>query len=313
MKDQIDMVTTAEAEVLVALLRKVGREIVLPRFRNLDPAEIDAKTEPTDLVTIADQEAEVALAAGARAIFPGCEVVGEEAVSDDPALLDRIAGAETCVIIDPVGGTFNFTRGLAVFGIILAVTRHGETVPGLLYDPVTDDWVIAPRGAGAEYVSGNGARRRLSVRGPVALSEAEGTVPLDLYRPERWAEILRAFDGTRSARSPRCSCHEYRMLAMGLADFSANASLKPWDHAAGALVLEDAGGSAVVEGGRRYAPTLRKGRIVAAGFGRTPPGIRSKMAESNSASNPRIRRFSVEAGRFMSSAALRIEPDRATS
>ncbi|MCA0848801.1 hypothetical protein LCL92_16095 [Salipiger thiooxidans] len=149
MKDQIDMVTTAEAEALVALLRKVGREIVLPRFCNLDPAEIDAKTEPTDLVTIADQEAEVALAAGARAIFPGCEVVGEEAVSDDPALLDRIAGAATCVIIDPVDGTFNFTRGLAVFGIILAVTRHGETVLGLRYDPVADDWVIAHRGGAA--------------------------------------------------------------------------------------------------------------------------------------------------------------------
>lgn len=121
-------------------------------------------------------------------------------------------------------------------------------------------------------MSGSGARRKLSVRGPVALSEAEGTVPLDLYGPERWAEILSAFDGTRSARSPRCSCHEYRMLAMGLADFSANASLKPWDPAAGALVLEDAGGIALVEGGRRYAPTLREGRVGAGGSEALAPG-----------------------------------------
>lgn len=146
----------AQTDALVALVRQTGREIVMPRFRNLDPGDIAAKSDACDLVTIADREAETALSAGARAILPGCAVVGEEAVAEDTALLDQIASAETCVILDPVDGTFNFARGLAVFGIILAVTHRGRTVFGLLYDPVLDDWVMAHRGGGAHYVTARG-------------------------------------------------------------------------------------------------------------------------------------------------------------
>ncbi|MCA0941809.1 inositol monophosphatase [Salipiger pacificus] len=263
MKDQIETLSETEAEALIALVRRVGREVILPRFRNLAAADVDAKADATDLVTIADREAEAALAAGARAILPGCAVVGEEAVAEDPSLLDSIEDAETCVIIDPVDGTFNFARGLAVFGVILAVTRRGQTVFGLLYDPVMDDWVMAHRGGGAEHVIPSGTRRRLTARRGMSLSEAEGTLPLDLYGGARRAEILAAFEGVRSARSLRCSCHEYRMLAMGQADFAINGSLNPWDHAAGVLVLEEAGGCVLIDGTSDYRPTLRSGRITA--------------------------------------------------
>ena len=263
MKDQIETLSEAEAQALVALVRRVGREVILPRFRNLGAADVDAKADATDLVTIADREAEAALAAGARAILPGCAVVGEEAVAEDPSLLDSIADAETCVIIDPVDGTFAFARGLAVFGVILAVTRQGQTVFGLLYDPVLDDWVMAHRGGGAEHVTASGARRRLTARRGASLSEAEGTLPLDLYGGARRAQILAAFGGVRSARSLRCSCHEYRMLAMGQADFAVNGSLNPWDHAAGVLVLEEAGGCVLIDGEPGYLPTLSSGRITA--------------------------------------------------
>ena len=140
-----DQLSDVEAEAFVALVRRVGRDIVMPRFRNLDAAEIEAKADASDLVTVADREAELALAEGARAILPGCAVVGEEAVSENPDLLDAIGTAEACVVIDPVDDTFNFARGIAVFGIILAVLRHGQTVMGLLYDPVMDDWAIARR------------------------------------------------------------------------------------------------------------------------------------------------------------------------
>nr|WP_256368186.1 inositol monophosphatase [Mangrovicoccus sp. HB161399] len=248
---------------MTALVRQVGREVILPRFRNLAAAEIASKADPTDLVTIADREAEAALAAGARAILPGCEVVGEEAVSENPALLGAIAGAETCVIIDPVDGTFNFARGLAMFGVILAVARGGETVFGLLYDPAMDDWVLAHRGGGAHHVTASGARRRLCARGGATLATAEGSLPLDLADGPGRTRLMRAFEPVRSARALRCSCHEYRMLASGQADFSVNSSMNAWDHAAGVLALEEAGGCVLADGGR-YAPALRGGRVIAA-------------------------------------------------
>ncbi|WP_425053346.1 inositol monophosphatase family protein [Psychromarinibacter sp. S121] len=261
--DELQSEVTAEA--FVSLVRRVGREIVMPRFRNLDASEIDTKADASDLVTIADREAEVALAEGARSILPGCAVVGEEAVADDPDLLSNVATAETCVVIDPVDGTFNFARGVAVFGIILAVVHKGQTVFGLLYDPVMDDWAIARRGQGAEFVDAQGRRRRLATRPCAGLAEAEGTVPLDLATGPRRIETLRAVADVRAARSLRCSCHEYRMLAMGQADFSVNASVKVWDHAAGVLLLQEAGGHVELEDGSPYAPTRRGGWIFAAG------------------------------------------------
>ena len=260
-----DQLSDVEAEAFVALVRRVGRDIVMLRFRNLDAAEIEAKADASDLVTVADREAELALAEGARAILPGCAVVGEEAVSENPDLLDAIGTAETCVVIDPVDGTFNFARGIAVFGIILAVLRHGQTVMGLLYDPVMDDWAIARRGQGAELVDAHGRRRKLASRACTALAEAEGTVPLDLARGTRRVEALQAVADARAARSLRCSCHEYRMLATGQADFSVNAAVKVWDHAAGVLLLQEAGGHVTLADGSPYAPTCREGWIIATG------------------------------------------------
>ncbi|WP_138469220.1 inositol monophosphatase [Poseidonocella sp. HB161398] len=253
-----------EAEALTALVRDTARRLILPRFRNLDATEIAAKSDPLDLVTVADREAEAAIAQGARRILPGAAIIGEEAVAADPRLLDALGQGGTAVLIDPVDGTLNFARGLSVFGVILAVVREGQTVFGLLHDPVMDDWVVAHRGGGAWHVSARGARRRLKVSDCRALGEAEGILPFETGHGTRRAQAMAAFAGARSLRSLRCSCHEYRMLAAGQADFSVSALLNPWDHAAGMLAVEEAGGWGQVEGGRRYVPTLRDGRAVAA-------------------------------------------------
>jgi fructose-1,6-bisphosphatase/inositol monophosphatase family enzyme len=62
----------------------------------------------------------------------------------------------------------------------------------------------------------------------------------------------------------RCSCQEYRLLASGQADFLLSASLNPWDHAAGLLIVDEAGGWAKVDGHNDHAPTLHHGRMIAA-------------------------------------------------
>ncbi|MCA0918737.1 inositol monophosphatase family protein [Pseudooceanicola nanhaiensis] len=249
------------AEALVALVRDVAAEAILPRFRNLQASEIEAKTSPTDLVTVADREAEVLLTEGVRRILPGCAVVGEEAVEDDPSLVAQIAGAETCVILDPVDGTSNFARGLAVFGMILAVTHRGETVFGLLYDPVCDDWIMAHRGGGAWFVAGD-TRKRLTTRAPRPLAQIEGLVPLSQAAPADRAASIAPFGVIRQVQSLRCSCHEYRLLAAGQTDFVTAVTIKPWDHAAGQLILAEAGGTSLFEDGTPYTPTRHTGRLI---------------------------------------------------
>ena len=133
---------------LIEAVRDAARTEILPRFRNLSADQIDTKSGPDDLVTVADRAAEARLTAAAQKLLPGALVVGEEGVAEDPAILDRFAEAELAVVIDPVDGTWNFANGLANFGVILAVVEGGRTIFGLLYDPVMDDWITATPGAG---------------------------------------------------------------------------------------------------------------------------------------------------------------------
>ena len=249
---------------LIEVVRDVGRREIMPHFRNLAPSSVGTKADAKDLVTDADRAAEKAIAAEVAKILPNAVVVGEEGVSEQPNKLDAIATADTCVIIDPIDGTGNFVAGLAVFGTILAVVVNGETVFGVLYDPVLDDWICAARGEGANYANQTMASTQLVVRQSRPLGSAKGFVALDNYPATERADMMRRYDPVFQIQDIRCSCHEYRLLASGQADFLRSYSLNPWDHAAGLLVLQEAGGWARVDGVKTYTPTLRVGVVIAA-------------------------------------------------
>lgn len=125
--------------LLVTALRAAARQVVLPRFRHLEAGEVGVKTDPTDLVTIADTEAEALITDLLAQTWPEARVLGEEAVSHHPALRDAMAGPGWTVIIDPIDGTWNFAKGLATFGMIAAVAKDGLLRQGVLYDPLLDD------------------------------------------------------------------------------------------------------------------------------------------------------------------------------
>ncbi len=256
--------TEAEARGLIDLVRQVAKAEILPRFRQLDAVDVRSKSHADDLVTVADLAAETALTAGATRVLPDAAVVGEEAVSADPLVLDRIAGPGRTVVLDPIDGTWNFAHGLAVFGVILAVVEAGETVFGLLYDPVFDDWVAAQRGAGAWFETGAGARRALRFEAAPPVTEAGGYVPLALYPAARRAEVAREMAAIHRAGTLRCSCHEYRQLLTGGAEFCLAAMLNVWDHAAGVLAVQEAGGQAALADGTPYRPELRAGHLITA-------------------------------------------------
>ena len=246
-------------EALVALVRRVAKAEILPRFRRLAPGTVQAKSGPDDLVTEADTSAEAAIREGVRAILPDALFLGEEAIAANPALLDGLADAPVAVIVDPVDGTWNFAKGLATFGVILAVAERGETVFGLLYDPVMDDWVRASAGRGAWFGRPDGEATRLSVSGAAAIPDAVGFVPLFLFPMEARQKLAGAIPGFRRIWSVRCSCHEYRLMAQGHADFCLSGSLNPWDHAAGALAVAEAGGAVGLLDGGDYAAKLTEG------------------------------------------------------
>lgn len=252
-------------EDLIDVVRRAAEREIMPRFRNLSDGEVKTKSGPADLVTVADRAAEEAIRRSVANILPEAVIVGEEAVAEDMQLLDAIGTSDTCVIVDPIDGTGNYVAGLAVFGTILAVAHRGQTVFGLLYDPILDDWMFALRGEGAWFRRCDGTVTQLGSQGaPPALDQAKGYVTLEDYEASQREIVRKGFDPVLGIRDIRCSCHEYRGLVSGRVDFLRSYALHPWDHAAGVLLVEEAGGWAAVDGERPYAPSSRHGRLIAA-------------------------------------------------
>lgn len=249
----------------IDIVRAAAAAEILPRFRRLSEGAIRAKSTSDDLVTDADLAAEEAIANALSRDFPEALILGEEAVEADPQSLERLPGADLAFVIDPIDGTWNFASGLATFGVILAVMVRGRTVMGLLYDPLMDDWVVARDGAGAWFErAGDEAPQRLKLAGGGPPSEAKGLVsPFNFAHGVR-ARLAAQLTGFGRVDSLRCSCHDYRMLALGKVQFCLSGSVKVWDHAAGALVVAEAGGAVGMLGGRPYDPALREGRLLTA-------------------------------------------------
>lgn len=240
------------------LIRTVARDVVLHHYQQLSAAQISEKT-PGDLVTFADKESERRLSAGLAAILPEASIVGEEAVEADAALIERVNDS-IAWIIDPIDGTHNYAHGRPPFGILIALVEAGETVAGWLYDPLADRMCHAVRGGGA-FIN----------ESPVVARESGEALPVaaisTLFIPEpRRSAINAAADGKfRLVDIPRCAAEQYPRLVLGENDITLFERTLPWDHAAGVLFVEEAGGKAARLDGSRYLPgDKRKGMIAAA-------------------------------------------------
>ncbi len=240
------------------LIRTVAREVVLHHYQQLAADQIDEKT-PGDLVTIADKESERRLSAGLALILPDASIVGEEAVEADPALIERVNDS-VAWIIDPIDGTHNYAHGHPPFGIIIALVEAGETVAGWLYDPLADRMCHAVRDGGAFI---NDA--------PVMARESGNALPVaaisTLFIPEpRRTALSDAMRGKFTMVDiPRCAAEQYPRLVLGQNDMTLFERTLPWDHAAGVLFIQEAGGKAARLDGSPYRPgDQRKGMLAAA-------------------------------------------------
>ncbi len=258
------MLTEARRSLLLEAVREASRKAILPRFRNLAEGDIGQKSGPADLVTLADTEAEALITEMVAPAWPEAVVLGEEGVAADPAARQRMAEAEWAVIVDPVDGTWNIAKGLATFGVILAVCHKGQPVFAALYDPVMDDWVEASAGQGA-VLRGPSFSRPLRVSQETERRRMNGYIPVGLFPMETRRRLVQDFPDFGRVTSLRCSCHEYRMVAQGHSDFVLSGPTPhPWDHAAGALAVTEAGGVARFVDGEPYRTERLKGVLLTA-------------------------------------------------
>lgn len=241
------MTPTPDVEKVTAILREAAEKDILPRFRNLGRHEVMSK-HGGEIVTVADLEAEKRLTRRLSDLVPGSLVVGEESVAGNPAILEKLEGAQgPAWLVDPVDGTNNFASGSEVFAIIVCFLVDGQARAGWIHDPVSAKTATAVVGEGAWY---DGAR--LSAAGDVALEEMTGMLNLNYFQGETREVVRRRAKRFRKIHSYRCAAHDYLALARGGKHFSLYRRLWPWDHAAGVLMLSEAGGRSARLDGAPY-------------------------------------------------------------
>ncbi len=254
----------SDLERLADILSIAADQEIMPRFRSLGAGGIREKTSALDLVTDADEQAEAAMKLAIAKAFPKAAFIGEESVEKDRSLLNRIGDAELAIIIDPVDGTSNFAWGLPLFGVLAAVVAHGETIGGIIYDPVGHDCTFGLKGEGAWSKAESGATRDITVSKPTSLANMTGTTSWYLMPEPMRSRVAANIAKTRACFGYRCAAYEYRIVAEGLVDFSLHYKLMPWDHAAGVLIHAEAGGYSALLDGSPYLPTKFEGGIISA-------------------------------------------------
>ncbi len=241
------MLAAGDSERVAALMRETAALELVPRFRNLAKDEVRYK-RPGDVVTVADVASEQRLASGLAKILPGVPMVGEEAAEMDVGLLELIGRpGESCWIVDPLDGTSNFAAGRDTFAMIVCLVQNRETVAGWILDVPNDRMAIAVKGEGVA-LDGRPAKFEAAPPAPSGFigfkvrKEFDRQLPTELRR--RLGEL----------GSLNCAGREYIEILNGRRDFSLYRQTKPWDHAAGALMVREGGGEAVRFDGTPYDP-----------------------------------------------------------
>lgn len=246
------------------VLQDAARAEIMPRFRRLAEGDVRTKDGPLDLVTEADEAAERQITAALLARFPGCVVIGEEAASADPRLLERVADTELAFVVDPVDGTSNFAWGMPLFATMAAVVMRGEVVGAVIHDPVGRDSAMALRQEGAWTQHEDGRRVDLRVAGPVPLAKMVGGVSWRYLPDNLGAQVTARLPRVAASFTYRCAGHEYRILAAGHCHYLIYGRLLPWDHAPGWLLHQEAGGYSAFFDGTSYRPNTFDGGLICA-------------------------------------------------
>lgn len=226
-------------------MRKAAERAILPRYRALAKEHVTDKAAD-DVVTVADHESEAILFEELARLLPNAAIVGEEAAFAHAALFDRLGDA-LCWIVDPLDGTNNFAAGNPPFGILVGLAEAGETIAGWLYDPLSGRFCSAERGKGA-WIDGERVTARASGETPPVAA-----ISLIFMDPaQREAVKAHIAPHYRLVDIPRCAAEQYPRLVLGQNDISIFERTLPWDHAAGVLFLNEAGGKAARPDGSAY-------------------------------------------------------------
>jgi len=224
-------------ETALATIAAEAGALALDYFGKLDRLGVSMKGAQ-DWLTEADGAVERLIRARIAAAFPTDAIVGEE--------LGGEAGDLTW-IIDPIDGTNNYAAGKMPFGIMVSLSQSGETIAGWIYDPMSPRLCHAHLGQGAFVGDYRTTARTTGQVPPIA------AISLVFMDPSR-REAMKAHIAPHYSLVdiPRCAAEQYPRLVLGTNDVSIFERTLAWDHAAGVLFVNEAGGKAARPDGRPY-------------------------------------------------------------
>jgi histidinol-phosphatase len=218
------------SELLTAVgeVARVAGNVALDHFMAASPVELKADGSP---ITVADRAAEAAAREWIERRFPHDGIVGEE-------LGVTRQSARRRWFIDPIDGTRTFVRGVPLWGTLVAVLEEEVPIAGAAIFPALGEEVVAARGEGCWW---NG--RRAQVSGVQRLADALVLTTDEQFRHARdcagaWSRLAAAAGMSRTWGD----CYGYLLVATGRAEAMVDAVVSPWDTAALAPLIEEAGG-----------------------------------------------------------------------
>jgi myo-inositol-1(or 4)-monophosphatase len=214
--------------------REAGR-ILAERFGRA--LQVTNKSE-LDLVTESDLASERLIIDRIKTYHPRHAILAEE--SGASATADRDVQSEWRWIIDPLDGTTNYAHGYPCFCISIGLEHKGRMELGVIYDPLRDELFTAERGAGASL---NGRRIQVSERNNLASALLCTGFPYDVRERSEFARHFANFImNAQGVRRDGAAALDLAYVACGRFDGFWEEGLKPWDVAAGTLMVEEAGG-----------------------------------------------------------------------
>lgn len=214
--------------------RRAGN-LITRSARDLDRLTVTSKG-PKDFVSEVDRAAEEAIVATLLDAYPQHGVLAEEGTASD-----KNPDAEYRWIIDPLDGTTNFLHGMPQYCVSIALQHNGQITQGVVYDPVRNDLFTASRGRGAFL---NDRRIRVSRRSHLAESLIGTGFPFrNGENVDAYVAMMKAMiEKTAGLRRPGAAALDLAYVAAGWYDGFWELSLRPWDIAAGSLLILEAGG-----------------------------------------------------------------------
>jgi len=237
-----------------------GGEVLRRHFRAMDPSDVTEKTK-NDFVSAADRASEDVIAAYLAEHTPGLGLLAEERGASGEA------GARW--VVDPLDGTANFVHGFPHFAVSVALVVGEIVEVGAIFDPMRDELFAASRGGGA---SCNGRTLHVTARPGLSGAFLATGFPFRVHRHlDTYLRVFReVFLEVAALRRPGAAALDLAHTAAGVFDGFFEFCLSPWDIAAGALLVREAGGLVSdLDGGEAI---FNHGNVVAAA-----PGVHAEL------------------------------------